>query len=156
MIEAPSGDAELNNYTLFYDTNNAELALGLAAQGVPARWVPTLREALTVNPDGTGQLTVVGPAPFTPQLSVDGPVGAPASIVHPLYGRLVVHLRPRHGADVLDVPRPLHRRQRGGADGPWSTRGSRGSSGTTTVSSWPVLTFFDNFPTAHMQVTVAR
>jgi hypothetical protein len=26
--------------------------------------------------------------------------------------------------------------------------------GTTTVSDWPVLVLFDNFPSAHMQVTV--
>lgn len=26
--------------------------------------------------------------------------------------------------------------------------------GATTVSSWPVLQLFDNFPSAHMEVTV--
>lgn len=152
-IVAPDGDGDINNYTFFYDTTDAVLALALALRGVPARFVPALQESLQVNPDGTGQYSFEVPAPFEPQLTFDGPVGVPATTPIPFTANWwfssdegtvkmassFPELFTTTNGVVLTVPErsPL-----------------AVILGTTTVSSWPVLELFDHFPSAAMQVTV--
>ena len=153
VIVAPQGDGDINNYTLFYDTNDLELALGLLEQGVPARFVPFLHESLQVNADGTGQYAFVVPPPFEPPLSFAGPVGAPSTTPIPFtanwwfttnQGTIKMastfpELFTAGNGVVLTVPDHTK---------------LAGILGTTTVSSWPVLELFDHFPTATMHVAL--
>jgi hypothetical protein len=153
LIVGPDGDGDINNYTLFYDTSDAQLAEGLKKAGVPARLVPGLEESLQVAGDGSGQYHFGVPAPFEPQLTFDGPVGAPSATPIPFTANWwstsdagTVKMASTYpelfysgDAATLTVP-------------PGSSLA--GILGTTTVSDWPVLVLFDNFPSAHMHVTV--
>jgi hypothetical protein len=153
VIVAPDGDGDINNYTLSYDTSDHRLAKALADLGVQARFVPRLEESLQVNADGTGQYRFVVPAPFSPTLTFAGPVGAPSTTPIPFTANWwfasdegtvkmassFPQLFTASNGVVLTLP-----------------AGSRLATtlGTTTVSSFPVLDLFDDFPSAHMQVTV--
>ena len=153
VIVAPDGDGDINNYTLYYDTSNAQLAEHLRAAGVDARNVPVLEESLTANPDGSGQYHFAVPAPFAPQFSFDGPVGAPVGGPIPFVANwwtssgdgtvkmnsTFPQLFTAGDSVALKVP----------AGSPLATL-----IGATTVTSWPVLELSDVFPAAHMHVTV--
>jgi hypothetical protein len=155
VIVAPQGDGDINNYTLFYDTNDLELALGLVAQGVPARFVPFLHESLHVNPDGTGQYAFEVPPPFEPPLSFAGPVGVRSTTPIPFTanwwfttnrGTIKMassfpELFAAGNGVVLTVPEHTK---------------LAGILGTTTVSSWPVLELFDTLPTGQMHVALTE
>lgn len=151
VLVPPDGDGDINNYTLSYDTSDQKLAKALAAQGVPARFVPRIEESLQVAPDGSGQFRFDVPAPFTPTLRFDGPVGAPSSTSIPFTANWWLasggttikmassfpQLFTAGNSVVLTVPErsPL-------AD----------LLGTTRVDDWPALALFDHFPSAHMDV----
>jgi hypothetical protein len=153
LVGAPDNDGDINNYTVYYDTSNARLAERLRMVGVPARNVPLLSESLSLNSDGSGNYDFVVPAPFEPQLEFAGPVGAPSTTSIPFVANwwstasgVTVKMNSTfpalfaNGNGVnLTVP-----------DG--STLANL--LGTTSVTSWPVLQLFDNFPSAQMHVTL--
>jgi hypothetical protein len=155
VVVAPQGDGDINNYTLFYDTNDLELALGLLAQGVPARFVPFLHESLQVNPDGSGQYDFVVPAPFEPPLSFAGPVGAPSATPIPFTANW--WLSTDRGTIKMASSFPELFTAGNGVvlTVPDHTKLAR-ILGTTRVSSWPVLELFDHFPSAQMHVALAE
>jgi hypothetical protein len=153
VIVGPDNDgSNINNYTVYYDTSDAELAGHLQDAGVPARPVHALQESFTPNPDGSGQYSFVVPAPFQPQLTFAGPVGAPSApfpfIANWWFSSPAGTVKMNssfpglvYGGDsvILTVP-------------PATPLASL--LGTTTVGSWPALALFDTFPAASMQVTV--
>ena len=152
-IVAPDGDGDINNYTLYYDTNDERLAAHLQEVGVDARFVPRIEESLAVSPDGSGRYHFAVPAPFAPPFSFDGPVGAPVGGPIPFSANwwasscdgtvkmssTFPQLFTAGNGVALKVP----------ARSPLAE-----IIGATTVSSWPVLELFDDFPSAHMEVTV--
>lgn len=153
VIVAPDADGDINNYTLFYDTSDHRLAKALAAQGVPARFVPRLQESLAVSPDGTGQYHFAVPAPFQPELTFDGPVGAPSATPIPFTANWWSSSGEGTVKMASSFPELFY------SDDSVVLTVPEGSSlatilGTTTVSSWPALALFDHFPSAHMHVTV--
>lgn len=78
VIVAPGGnDADINNYTLYYDTNDARLAAHLLAVGVDALFVPDLEESLAVNPDGSGQYHFADRGPSRRGSRTTAPSGRP-------------------------------------------------------------------------------
>jgi hypothetical protein len=153
LIVAPDGDGDINNYTLYYDTTDGQLASHLAQRGVPARVVPQLEESLQVNADGSGQYHFAVPAPFEPQLTFDGPVGPPSATSIPFTANWWATSEAGTVKMASTFPQLF-----ANGDGVVLTlpEGSRpaGILGTTTVSDWPFLALFDDFPTAHMDVTV--
>jgi hypothetical protein len=153
LIVAPDGDGDINNYTLYYDTTDLALAARLLERGVPARWVPTLQESLVLNPDGSGQYHFEVPAPFVPRLTFDGPVGAPATTSIPFTANWWFASEAGTVKMASSFPQLFT-----AGDGVALTVPERSQLaallGTTTVSDWPVLELFDDFPAAHMDVTV--
>ncbi len=152
LITAPDGDGDINNYTLFFDTSHERLAARLKKAGVAARLVPQLQESFTPDADGSGAYHFAVPAPFDPELSFDGRVGAPVALLPFLANwwatdGVTVKMSstfPELSASfddsvALTVP----------AGTPLASL-----LGATSVSAWPVLTLFDHFASAHMHVTV--
>jgi hypothetical protein len=153
LIVGPDGDGDINNYTVYYDSSNARLAERLRMVGVPASNVPLLSESVTLNPDGSGFYDFQVPAPFDPPLEFAGPVGAPVGGPIPFVANwwatssgVTVKMNSSfpqlfiNGNSVaLTVP-----------------AGSALANllGTTTVTEWPVLALYDNFPSAEMHVTL--
>jgi hypothetical protein len=151
LIVGPDGDGDINNYTLYYDTSSARLAEHLEQAGVKAHYAPLLEESLQANPDGSGQYhfaSAVGP-----RFTFDGPVGAPGAVPIPFVANWwsaspsgTVKMNSTFPAlfyadDSVNLSAPAHE--------PLANL-----IGATTVTSWPILKLFDNFPSAHMQVTV--
>jgi hypothetical protein len=152
VILPPDGDGDINNYTLFYDASDSQLAVALAHLGVPAKVVPQLEESLVVNPDGSGQYHFAVPAPFQPPLTFDGPVGAP-------FATIPFTANWWFSSDQGTVKMASSFPQLDFAGNEVVLTVPEGSVlaeilGTTTVSDWPNLALFDHFPTAHMDVTV--
>jgi hypothetical protein len=153
VIVAPDGDGDINNYTFYYDTNHLGLALRLAERGVPARWVPVLQESVVLKPDGSGQYHFDVPAPFEPQMTFAGAVGAPVEPPIPFTANW--WSTSNQGTVKMATALPV---LYGGTNSVVLTLPERSplanALGTDVVSSWPTLILFDNFPTAHMNVTV--
>ncbi|WP_165224002.1 hypothetical protein [Aquisphaera insulae] len=77
VIVPPDSTGDINNYTLWYYTSNLELAIHLAARGIPAQYVPSLD--FCYAPAGPGlpaSLRVVVPRPAWPPLQIEGLVTA--------------------------------------------------------------------------------
>lgn len=151
LIVAPDGDGDINNYTFYYDTSDVKLAAELAEVGVPARFAPLLDESLALSPDGSGQYHFS--APIDPRFSFDGPVGAPVGGPIPFTANW--WSTSAQGTVKMASTFP----QLFTADNGVNLTVPAGSPlahliGATTVTSWPVLKLYDNFPTAHMHVTV--
>lgn len=70
VIVPPDGTGDINNYTLFYYTNDPRLYLLLNATGVSAQFVPTMTYGLAA--DNTANIQV--PFPGSPRLSVFGKI----------------------------------------------------------------------------------
>jgi hypothetical protein len=153
LIVGPDGDGDINNYTVYYDTSHARLAERLRMVGVPARNVPLLSESVSVNSDGSGIYDFVVPAPFDPTLEFSGPVGAPVGGPIPFVANWWAT------ASGVTVKMNSSFPQLFIADDDVTLTVPAGSPlanllGTTTVSSWPVLKLYDNFPSAQMHVTL--
>jgi hypothetical protein len=152
VIVAPDGDGDINNYTLYYDTDNAHLATALAHRGVPARVVPQLEESLTLNADGSGNYRFVVPPPFEPSLVFAGPVGAP-SLTTPFTANWWAASDQGTVKMASDYPELVYSGDSVSLTLPECSALGR-TLDATTVSSWPVLALFDHFASAHMVVTV--
>ena len=155
VIVAPLGNGDINNYTLFYDTSNAALAAGLAEQGVPARFVPSLRESVRLNADGTGQFSFDVPAPYEPQLTFDGPVGVRATTFIPFTANWWFTSELGTTEMASNFPQLFTAGNTVVLTAPDHTR-LADILGTTTLSAWPVLALYDTAPSAHMVVTVTQ
>jgi hypothetical protein len=153
VILPPDGDGDINNYTLYYDTDNAHLAEGLAHRGVPARLVPQLEESLALNPDGSGDYRFVVPPPFGPALVFAGPVGAPSTTPIPFTANWWATSDQGTVKMASDYPELFYNGNSVSLTLPESSA-LAGTLDASTVSSWPALALFDNFPSAHMVVTV--
>jgi hypothetical protein len=153
VIVPPDGDGDINNYTLYYDATDSQLAEALAHLGVPAKVVPQLQESLVVNADGSGQYSFAVPAPFEPPLVFAGPVGAPGATPIPFTANWWFSSDEGTVKMASSFPQLFF-----AGDGVVLSlpEGSAlaGILGTATVSDWPALALFDHFPSAHMDVTV--
>lgn len=70
VIVPPDGTGDINNYTLFYYTNNLRLALRLLLAGVNAQLVPTIEYHL----DNDNSFLVRVPLPGFPRFTLNGTV----------------------------------------------------------------------------------
>ena len=70
VIVPPDGTGDINNYTLFYYTDDIRLALQLNLAGVHAQFVPYLQYSLEPN----GNFAVRTPSPAVPRLNLRGEV----------------------------------------------------------------------------------
>jgi hypothetical protein len=153
LVVGPDGDGDINNYAVYYDTSHARLAEALRRVGVPASNVPRLSESVAVQADGSGIYDFVVPAPFAPALEFAGPVGAPVGGPIPFVANWWsttsgVTVKMNSTFPQLFI-----------ADNDVTLTVPAGSAlaallGTTTVTSWPVLKLYDNFPSAVMHVSL--
>ncbi len=75
VVVPPDGTGNINNYTIFYYTNDLRLALRLLLAGVKAEYVPTIDyDYITSN----NSLRVRVPLPGLPRLEVSGTVNPSA------------------------------------------------------------------------------
>src|SRR5262249_42000028 len=76
-ILAPEGDGDINNYTLYYDTDSAQLAKQLRKAGVNAQYVP----GLTYEVSGARDFLEIGvPPPSKARYEVAGPIIPPTAL----------------------------------------------------------------------------
>lgn len=73
VIVPPDFTGDINNYTLFYYTDDLQLALRLVLAGVHAQYVPTLQ--YQIGNDGSFLVRV--PAPGKPRLQLEGDITPP-------------------------------------------------------------------------------
>ncbi|MDB4944578.1 MAG: hypothetical protein JWP97_4112 [Labilithrix sp.] len=148
-IASPDGTGDLNNYTLWYYTTSARLALRLLALGVPAEWAPRL----TFAQSGT-TVTIDAKVPSYPQFHVTSTIVEPAGAPGPFtanWWRLNGNHLTRMGSSFPQI-------RFGGASTKLTT--PPGSAlgkflGSGTISSFPFFESFNRFPDATMQVTVS-
>jgi hypothetical protein len=151
LIVAPDGDGDINNYTLYYDTSSERLAEHLQEVGVKARFAPLLQESLHINHDGSGQYHFA--ELIDPRFTFDGPVGAPVGGPIPFVANW--WSASSSGTVKMNSTFPALFTADNSVNLTVPAHGQLASLlGATTVTSWPVLKLFDNFPGAHMQVTV--
>jgi hypothetical protein len=150
VIVAPDGDGDINNYTLFYDTTDPHLANALRAAGVPARHVENLDESLALNSDGSGTYSFSSPSPA---FTFDGPVGAPSTTSIPFTANWWLTSDAGTVKMASDFPQLFIAGDSVTLTVPAGTPLAN-DIGATSVSSWPVLELFDDFPSAHMVVTI--
>jgi hypothetical protein len=76
-IVSPDGTGEINNYTLYYLSNNIDLVLHFIAAGLPAQYDPQLTYQYPAGTTGSGNIYVAaGSAAVTPYF-IYGPETAP-------------------------------------------------------------------------------
>jgi hypothetical protein len=147
-IVPPDGDGDINNYTVFYDTDGKDLAKALKKAGVNARYVKKLDYDLDL---GAGTLAIDVPSPSKARYSVTTQVIAPTAAAVPF----VANWWQLDGDGVTKMNTTLPAIQFSGADTTVNTKpGSQLDDilGATTFDSFPVLDSFNTFPAAHMVV----
>ncbi|MBL9027366.1 MAG: hypothetical protein JNL21_34565 [Myxococcales bacterium] len=79
---APEGDGDINNFTVYYDTDSKKLANALKDAGVPARYVPKLKYDYDAG-DNTLEIRVPPPskARYTVEGTVIPPSGTPVPFI---------------------------------------------------------------------------
>jgi len=78
-IVSPDGSGDINNYTLWYYTNNRRLAATLHRMGVAAQWTPQLGYDLAENPDHTAGKLTIDLSSGRPPLTITAPISEPVS-----------------------------------------------------------------------------
>jgi hypothetical protein len=79
-IVAPDGTGDINNYTLVYLTNNAQLAFAFNVVGLPAIFDPTLTYEFTYDSTGmSGEVYVEAEGPGVPAYFITGTESDPAT-----------------------------------------------------------------------------
>lgn len=148
-VVSPDGTGDINNYTAWYYTTSARLALGLRLRGVPAQWVPRLSyEKVGAN------LTIDVNHPGHPTFHVDAPIVEPGPGTIPFHANWWI----QNGPFRTKMSTPIPAIQFGGATATLTTprHGQLGRLLGSSTETFALLDSFNRFPTAPMTVSVSR
>lgn len=82
-LAGPDATSDINNYTLWYVTNNKDLARELSKFGVDAEYSQQINYAFTPGAGGTGPFTVKVKATHAPDFVLSGTATAPTAAAVP-------------------------------------------------------------------------
>lgn len=150
VIVPPDFTGDINNYAIWYYTDNLELAIYLLIAGVPAQFVPTI--GYDYDAGDPGRLRVVVPWPGEPPLRVDGQVWASDVSAGSFLANWWVKSRGRYVKMSTDVPEIAI----GGADLTLRTRRNSplGKLIGGDSTGFPALQQFNTFGGAQMTVSL--
>lgn len=147
VIIPPDGTGDINNYTLYYYTDDIRLALLLNLVGVQAQYVPTLQYKVGQS----GEFTLKAPLPAVPQLNIGGtvfPSSQPA-------GSFIANWWQQSAWTTVKMQTTVPVIKIGGADLELTTPPSSSLANIVggTVLTFPLLQQFNQFESAVMVIT---
>jgi hypothetical protein len=148
VIVPPDFTGDINNYTIWYYTNDLALAIRLLIEGVAAQYVPTIDETYRPN---TGALDVQVPLPGVPRLEVAGTVMASSVPA----GSFTANWWQATHAGTVKMSTEVPVIKIGGADLVLTTHrlGPLGDLIGGSAIGFPIIQQFNTFATAHLQLT---
>ncbi|MCM3906466.1 MAG: hypothetical protein ND866_32665 [Pyrinomonadaceae bacterium] len=149
VIVPPDFTGDINNYTIWYYTSDAGLALRLRLAGVRAQYVPTIDYDYETDDNS---FSVRVPLPGVPRLALSGtvnpsPMPAGSFVANWWQAALGGSVKMITNVPVINI---------GGAD-LFMTTNEHGQLGQLIGSSstgFPIIQQFNTFDAAHMQVSV--
>lgn len=150
VIVPPDGTGDINNYTLFYYTDDIRLALRLILTGVHAQFVPTLQHRIGID----NSLFVRVPLPGNPRLTIRGSVTPSENPA----GSFVANWWQATGHGPVKMTTTVPVISIGGAEHSLTTNanGALGQILGSDSLSFPLVQQFNTFDNATMDVQVIQ
>jgi len=150
VIVPPDFTGDINNYTLFYYTDDLQLALRLVLAGVPAQYVPTLQYQIGID----NSFLVRVPAPGNPRLRLEGAISPPPGPA----GSFLANWWQASSSGVVKMSTNVPAIAIGGADFTLSTNANSLLGQTTGGGTFefPLVQQFNIFANAAMNVQVSE
>ncbi len=146
IIVPPDGTGDINNYTLYYYTDDIVMWLYLKFVGVDAQFVPTLEYRIS----GNNSLVVRIPAPGSPRFQIAGNI-APSNVPS---GSFLANWWQKSSCGIVKMSTYVPEIKIGGADLTLTTNSQSGLGqliGSATLN-FPIIQQFNSFDEATMTV----
>lgn len=150
VIVPPDFTGDINNYTLFYYTDDLQLALRLVLAGVHAQYVPTLQ--YQIGNDHSFLVRV--PVPGNPKLRLEGSISPPPGPA----GSFLANWWQQSPCGVVKMSTNVPAISIGGADLTLSTNANNALGGIVGGGTFefPLVQQFNTFANASMNVQVSE